>query len=801
MTSIKLAIRKLFRKGEHTATRIISLALGLAFGIILLSEIFFYFSYDSFYPDANQLYIVIENFKIDNQAEKLTPNPRVSGAIGPGLKAEVPGIDAATRLNPMGTLEFFSEQNNIYKGRVVLADDQLFEVLPRPITQGLGVETLKSPMMCIVSSAIAEKMGGNVVGHTIELKDYPGKPITIGGVFERLPENTNFTCDIAISMISISNFMWDGTENWLGNDRYYTCVKLEKGVSPGSLAPAVRQMQEKHQEIEKYEEQGFVLKYSFEPIRKHYANKAKDLIIILSAVTAIVLLISVLNYVLLTASTLVNRAKSSAILKCYGAENRNLLGVIFAESFLIFTISLAMATGLILMIKRVAEAQLGHSLNVLLNPQVYLPVILIITILIIPIGYFPGRSYAQTLVAVAFRTYHQKKTGWKKGLLALQFAGVSLFIALLIVVSLLYSKALDADHGYNTDNVFYASVTGMNPHKIQTTLNELMALSEVEHVALGVQLPIFHASGNNVLSPDGERDLFNVADMYYVDHEYFSLLGIPITSGSGFDKENSVINDIAISQKFADMLVLNNGWNDGVVGQSVTITEHHDINSSSRISGIYPNLTIGTVLFSDTRPSVFFYWPRQQFIDMLEQRPNFSFNILIKTFPGIPADINQKLTNIVNSAVLRGQTEVKSLELALLNAYQPAKSFRNAIYAGSAIVLLISLMGLLGYLSEEITRQRKSLAIRKINGASSAQVVKLFVYGLAKLAIPFVCVGLIGAWYLSGIWMENFSVKFPLHWYIFVLSGLCILIIIGITAVVKSLGAALKNPVEALRYE
>jgi len=427
--------------------------------------------------------------------------------------------------------------------------------------------------------------------------------------------------------------------------------------------------------------------------------------------------------------------------------------------------------------------------------------LLIMTILIIPIGYFPGRSYARTPVAVAFRTYHQKKTGWKKALLAFQFAGVSLFIALLVVVSLLYSKVLDADHGYNTDNVFYASVTGMNPHKIQTVLNELAALSEVEHVALGVELPIFHASGNNVFSPDGERELFNAADMYYIDHEYFSVLGIPITSGSGFDEEKSVVNEIVISQKFADMLVLNNGWNDGVVGKSVTITEHHNVNTSSRITGIYPNLAIGTVFFSDTRPSVFFYWPRQQFIDIYEQHPDFSFNILIKTFPGIHADINKKLTSILNSAVLRGQTEVESLELALLNAYQPAKSFRNAIFTGSAIVLLISLMGLLGYLSEEITRQRKSLAIRKINGASNMQVVRLFVYGLTKLAIPFVSVGLIGAWFLSGLWMENFSIKFPLHWYIFVLSGLCILIIVGTTAVIKSLGAALKNPVEALRYE
>ncbi len=70
MNSIKPALRKLFRKGEHTLTRIITLSTGLAFGIVLLSEVFFYFSYDSFYPDANRIYIVNENYSTDTQSQE-----------------------------------------------------------------------------------------------------------------------------------------------------------------------------------------------------------------------------------------------------------------------------------------------------------------------------------------------------------------------------------------------------------------------------------------------------------------------------------------------------------------------------------------------------------------------------------------------------------------------------------------------------------------------------------------------------------------------------------------------------------
>ncbi len=67
----------------------------MAFGMLLLSEVFYYYSFDSFYPDANRIYVVYENFKMDKSSDKMSSYNRVSGAIAPGLKSEVPGIEAA----------------------------------------------------------------------------------------------------------------------------------------------------------------------------------------------------------------------------------------------------------------------------------------------------------------------------------------------------------------------------------------------------------------------------------------------------------------------------------------------------------------------------------------------------------------------------------------------------------------------------------------------------------------------------------------------------------------------------------
>ncbi|OPZ30360.1 MAG: hypothetical protein BWZ00_01000 [Bacteroidetes bacterium ADurb.BinA174] len=234
------------------------------------------------------------------------------------------------------------------------------------------------------------------------------------------------------------------------------------------------------------------------------------------------------------------------------------------------------------------------------------------------------------------------------------------------------------------------------------------------------------ASGNNVLSPEGNKDLFNVADYYFVDDSYFSILNIPMVSGQSFKKDISAPNEVMISKKGADLLVMNNGWTDGVVGKSVEITEHNR-NGASNISGIFNDFIMESISSKDERPSVFFYMPRERFIEIFEKNPAFNFLILIKTRPGNNYNVMQKFTDIFNSAVSRGEAQVYSLAAEQENRYQAQKGFRNALYVGGFVILLVTVMGLLGYLNDEIARYRKNLAIRRINGATAADVILIFV--------------------------------------------------------------------------
>ena len=121
--------------------------------------------------------------------------------------------------------------------------------------------------------------------------------------------------------------------------------------------------------------------------------------------------------------------------------------------------------------------------------------------LILFVSYFLGRIFAQTPVAEAFRSYRKKSTQWKKVLLAVQFTGAALILAMLMVVSMQYDRMKNAYHGYNAENVYYRSISGMDAHKLQTVLNRLEALPEVEKAGFGYDVPINGASGNKLYPP------------------------------------------------------------------------------------------------------------------------------------------------------------------------------------------------------------------------------------------------------------------------------------------------------------
>ena len=123
------------------------------------------------------------------------------------------------------------------------------------------------------------------------------------------------------------------------------------------------------------------------------------------------------------------------------------------------------------------------------------------------------------------------------------------------------------------------------------------------------------------------------------------------------------------------------------------------------------------------------------------------------------------------------------------------------VMSGSLICILIAVFGLVGYVREESERRSKEIAIRKINGAVTADILGLFVAEMTKLSAVAVLLADVGAFFAARVWLRNFSEKIALTpWYFFA-ADMIVLLLVIVTVVLNCLKISRSNPVESLKNE
>ena len=110
-------------------------------------------------------------------------------------------------------------------------------------------------------------------------------------------------------------------------------------------------------------------------------------------------------------------------------------------------------------------------------------------------------------------------------------------------------------------------------------------------------------------------------------------------------------------------------------------------------------------------------------------------------------------------------------------------------------------MGLIGYLSDEIRRRSKEIAIRRVNGAGRGNIILFITRDAAIVTIPAVIVGITGSYFVGLIWMQMFQQKAGLSWWIFALGGVAVILIVYVTELVITWRTAGTNPVKMIKTE
>lgn len=770
--------------------KILSLGIGLAIGCILIAKVCFESSYDNFYKGLERIYLIKPNYSLRGEVNE---SYQVSGGIAPGFKKYVPGVESATRTTFLFESEkFYTEEKALVTGTLVLADTAFFDVFDRKILAGNPKEVLAQRFNIMVSRSFAEKMGGidKAIGKIIYNEEAPKLKFTVGGVYEDFPENGSMYYDILLSM---ETYPKESTDNWLGNDRYKGYVKLEEGVTPESIDPAIRKMMDKNLPMEELKNSGYKIWCVLSPFHKLHTSEpyVKNLIIILSVVSFVLVLISLMNYMLISISEMVKRSKEIGIHKCYGAEGTNIYGMLIKETSVYLFFSLLLAFLMILGFRQTIEYLLGVSLEALFIKETMIVLCGVILVLFLVSALLPGYLYNKIPVSVAFMNYKENKRKWKLCLLFIQFIINVFLLSFVFIIAAQYDKALNDDPGYNYDNVLYYNVRGVDKAQASRSVEVISSLPEVIDVERAYTLPFDYCSGNNVYLPGHDAELFNIADQYAGTEGFFEFFDIPIIEG----RVPATENEIAVSRSFVEKMKEFTDWNDGPIGKGIYLTEHSDSSAMNlgilTISGVYEDYRIGLLNRMDERPSV-------RFTGKVEKE--YMPFILVKVKEINPETIN-KIQKKLREVITEKEMEVFSYEQVMNSMYDDNKKMKNTILAGSIFSIAIAFLGLVGYVRDEAQRRSKEIAIRKINGATTAEILSLFVAGIMKWLVVAFIIGDALAYYVAGLWLEQFAEKVSLSLLYFLAADLIVAIIVVATVVICSLKISNANPVLSLKNE
>ena len=788
MKNLNIALRSLFKKGRSNGIKILSLGVGLAMGLVLISKVCFERSFDKFYPDSDRIYRLHENIIRDGEYKSYG---QVSGGVATAMQVEIPEVEKATRLTYIGgDKELFRTQDgNRYSARyVVMGDTNVFDLLPRPILIGDPKETLSRPGYVMISNRIAKLLGGaeQAVNKEFEFESSPGQTYTIGGVFEDVPENSHLRFEIVASLEGMSKW---SRENWLGNDRYLGYVKLYPGTDPESLTTAIREMQGRHCDLEEVKKAGIDLTYSLVPLMDMHSNsdEVKSMNSLLGFLAFVLIFTAAMNYVLIVISTLINRTKEVAVHKCYGASDKNLFGMIMSETCLHMLISLLLAAFLIVLFRTKTEELLGATLGALFSTQTIVILIGVCIVIFFITGLIPTYMFLRIPVAAAFRNFKESRRYWKLCLLFIQFLATAYLVALLSVINKQYDYMVNVDPGYAYEKLAYCSTQGVEESVRNTAIEELRKIPEVDKVSACYDLPISGMSGNNVSLPGDDRELFNIADMYWVKDDFFSLMEIPVIEGEVFRSDGSASNKVMVSRFFVEKMEQVAGWTGSAIGKNIIITEHSQNGEPFTICGVYEDVCIGSTGNPDTRPTALFY-------------DRYAPMILIKFHEMSPENI-KKAQKVLEDVMPDRNVTVTAYYMAMIDLYKDSRTFRDSVMIGGIVTLIIALIGLLGYTSDETNRRGREIAIRKVNGATAWSILKMISKDISYIAIPAIVIGMTVAYYSGTGWLEKFTEKAPIGFFIFLAGAMMVYVLIIACVLYRAWAVSNSNPVDSLKSE
>lgn len=533
---IYYTLQSLLHKQGSNAIKIVSLALGLLMSVFLFARIAFELSFDNFYHDSDNLYIVktgwLKNGVLEGNESRFTIIP-IPAAIAEEFPEQVESSTVSCSLFD-NSFQLGERQLDM---STVMADTLYFSVLGLEMIEG-NPQDLAGPDVVFLSAKSAKEAFGdeNPIGKTLRY-DFWGYQTTllVKGIFADIPLNTSLERrpEAIISFPTIGRHLkWD--LGWQSGGNYDGYLRLRSPQDADWLNERMSIAIARHIPPES----GLELSVRIVPIHNLHVEtpQVRKMIWIMFFLGIVLLFTTALNYVLVSVASLTQRAKAIGVHKCSGASGSSIFSMFMVETAIVVGLALLLIGLLVYIFHEKMEELAAVPLSALFDWQNLWAPLSVILLLFILGGCLPAMLFARIPVTQVFRRYTSGRRGWKRVLLFVQFIGAAFILGMMLMVVSQYSYVTTRDRGWRPERVAYTTQREVDGNSLRSLVG---SLPYVEGVA-SAERPILWFGSNQPILDNQGNELFYPRNTWF-DSDFLPFIGLRLKEGHNLTGEGQLL--------------------------------------------------------------------------------------------------------------------------------------------------------------------------------------------------------------------------------------------------------------------
>ncbi len=786
---LKVTLRNLLKQKQSNFLNITALAFGLACCAACYLHIRYELEYDQYNENFADIHRVVAGNP--NESEYWT---KIAAPMPAVFKEQVPEIKAYTRFseasyNPKVLVQIGTR--SLLEPYFMMADPAFFQIFTFKTISGNAYKALEDLNSVVITQSIAKKLFGeeDPLGKLISLKEKEGLDFQVGAVIADLPSQAHFKFDYLISFENLDRLLGEGKSDSWGAYNYYCYLQLNRDVDRSIVE---RKIQEAKLTLPDSRQVTFEQIF-LQPLGNiHFQDSRgnqlpsydKTYIYVFVTIALGLLLVACINYLNLSIALSIKRIKEIGVRKAVGASRSQLVFQFINES--IVTSFIALAFGLILLesLIPIINSLFGSTIATNYLDFEFLSFTIGITLLV---GLFSGsylsfyvNGYKTSAILKGTASRGHKGQSLQQGLVFLQFSiSIVLIISSFIIsnqMNFLQEKNLGFDHNELLSVPINSSVS---KSQVEELKNQLKQSPQVIEVAASSFTP-GTANWNNTVWWEGQQEPVSMF-IITVDRDFLATMDINLIEGDHekimlSDNPQYIINESALSQI---------GWESAVGRQFTAFGDAH----KEAIAGVVENFNFMS-LHHAVEPLVLSISDRHA-LDQLTVRVEGSS--LTESVAVVEAAYKKVLGDL--------PFEFSFMDDNINNLYESETRVNKIVSYLSIVAIGFALFGVYGLISLSIENKTKEIAIRKVLGITTKDLIVLFsktyyrLMGLSFLiAVPIV-------WYLLKEWLNKFSYRVEINplWFAFAFAG--VMICITMIGVFKHISLTKINPAQALKNE